>query len=378
MTHRALELEWGTPGPGARIGGKYVVEGPCGRSDLAAVLSALRAGLDYRVAIKVLLPEWAAQPAIRERFLYAARTSARLKGEHVARVLEVGTLEGGAPYLVVEYMDGQDLAQVLANWGPLPVPTAVDWMLQAIEAIGEAHAQGIIHRGLKPPNLFLIRRPDGGECLKVADFGLTAAVDRRLHEWNRSMMLRPDVMQSGGYMAPEQLRDGATTDARADIWAVGVLLHELVAGELPFRGRTAPELCTAVFTQPPTRITSVRPEAPAALEQAILCCLEKDPDARFQSVSDLAEALAPFGTAAAVASCERVARVPRAPSALADAPRVSPLPQEDLTSASWPGDAIDEASARRVRGSPASARIVIGSFLMLAGFGIGVFLFMYA
>jgi serine/threonine protein kinase len=380
MTSRALELEWGTPGPGARIGGKYVVEGPCGRGDLAVVLSALRAGLDCRVAIKVLLPEWAAVPAIVERFLRAGRMATRVKSEHAARVFEVGTIEGGAPYLVTEYLEGQDLAQVLANWGPLPVPTAVDWILQAIEAIGEAHALGIIHRGLKPANLFLTRRADGIGCLKVADFGLTVAIDPRIDEAMR-LMLRPDALQSRGYMAPEQLHDAGNTDARADIWAIGAILHELIAGELPFRGRTVPELCAAVFTQPPARISSARAETPAALERAILCCLEKDPNARFQTVTELAQALAPFGTAAAIASYERVARAEDGASAsmsMLEVPRVSPLPQEDLTSASWPGDASDAAAPRRVLGSPASARIVIGSFLMLAGFGIGVFMFMYA
>jgi eukaryotic-like serine/threonine-protein kinase len=390
MTNRALELSWDIPGRGETIAGKYVVEAPCGRGGLAVVLTAMHLGLDRRVAIKVLLPEWAGDAEVVRRFVREGRTATRIKSEHVVRVFDVGTLDNGAPYLVLEYLEGHNLEDVVTNWGAVAIPTAVDWVLQAAEAIAEAHAHGIVHRDLKPANLFLTRRADGSACIKVIDFGLSKLTDPRLRGVSK-ITLPTDVMGSPHYMAPEQLRASCDADERADLWALGAVLHELITGQPPFSGQTVAEVCATVLTQQTPRISSIRTNVPSGLEHAVLRCLEKDPDARFASVAEMAYAIAPFGTVVAGGSYERIARMagPPAPPALPEPPRAlandvtlpslpSLPPPHDGTQvrASWPTD-DDQRTARR-GGTDASARVVLGSLLMLAGLGAGIFMFMYS
>jgi eukaryotic-like serine/threonine-protein kinase len=393
MTNRAADLSWEIPGRGETIAGKYVIEGPCGRGGLAVVLSAMHLGLDRRVAIKVLLPEWAGDAEVVRRFVREGRTATRIKSEHVVRVFDVGTLESGAPYLVLEFLEGHNLEDIVTNWGPIAVPTAIDWVLQASEAIAEAHAHGIVHRDLKPANLFLTRRADGSACIKVIDFGLSKLTDPRLRGVSK-ITLPTDVMGSPHYMAPEQLRATCDADERTDLWALGAVLHELITGQPPFSGQTVAEICATVLTQPTPRISSIRANAPPGLERAILRCLEKAPEARFANVAEMAYAIAPFGTAVSGRSYERIARMagPPAPAVLPSSPSTlsnhgevtlpslpPPAPEDGAQArASWPGD----PSARRFRrgqtGTDASARVVLGSLLMLAGVGAGVFMFMYS
>ncbi len=392
MTNRALELSWDIPSRGETIAGKYVVEAPCGRGGLAVVLSAMHLGLDRRVAIKVLLPEWAGDAEVVRRFVREGRTATRIKSEHVVRVFDVGTLESGAPYLVLEYLEGHNLEDVVTNWGAVAVPTAVDWVLQAAEAIAEAHAHGIVHRDLKPANLFLTRRADGSACIKVIDFGLSKLTDPRLRGVSK-ITLPTDVMGSPHYMAPEQLRASCDADERADLWAIGAVLHELITGQPPFSGQTVAEVCATVLTQQTPRISSIRANVPPGLERAVMRCLEKDPDARFASVAEMAYAVAPFGTVVSGGSYERIARMagPPAPPALPEPPRalsnevtlpslpsLPPQPTNDgrQSRSSWPSDT--DPRPQRAPGTDASARVVLGSLLMLGGIGAGIFMFMYS
>ncbi len=400
MTNRAADLSWEIPGRGETIAGKYVIEGPCGRGGLAVVLSAMHLGLDRRVAIKVLLPEWAGDAEVVRRFVREGRTATRIKSEHVVRVFDVGTLESGAPYLVLEFLEGHNLEDIVTNWGPIAVPTAIDWVLQASEAIAEAHAHGIVHRDLKPANLFLTRRADGSACIKVIDFGLSKLTDPRLRGVSK-ITLPTDVMGSPHYMAPEQLRATCDADERTDLWALGAVLHELITGQPPFSGQTVAEICASVLTQPTPRISSIRANAPPGLERAILRCLEKDPEARFANVAEMAYAVAPFGTAVSGRSYERIARMagPPAPAVLPSAPLLNspstlahnevtlpslpslppPAPEDGAAPrASWPSDPPGRDARRPVQGTDASARVVLGSLLMLAGVGAGVFMFMYS
>jgi serine/threonine protein kinase len=394
MTNRAVELSWEIPERGETIAGKYVIEGPCGRGGLAVVLSAMHLGLDRRVAIKVLLPEWAGDAEVVRRFVREGRTATRIKSEHVVRVFDVGTLESGAPYLVLEFLEGHNLEDIVTNWGAIAVPTAIDWVLQASEAIAEAHAHGIVHRDLKPANLFLTRRADGSACIKVIDFGLSKLTDPRLRGVSK-ITLPTDVMGSPHYMAPEQLRATCDADERTDLWALGAVLHELITGQPPFSGQTVAEICATVLTQPTPRISSIRANVPPGLERAILRCLEKDPEARFATVAEMAYAIAPFGTAVSGRSYERIARMagppapptlPSSPSTLANEvtlpslPSLPPPAPEDGTQAraSWPDDPSDREFRRHLEGTDASARVVLGSLLMLAGVGAGVFMFMYS
>jgi serine/threonine protein kinase len=375
MNALALELKWMIPRAGETIAGKYVIEGPCGRGGLAVVLSAIHAGLDQRVAIKMLLPEWAHDDDVVERFLREGRAAARIKSEHVVRVLDVGQLDNGAPYLVLEYLDGHTLEEVISTWAQLPWRTAIDWVLQAAEAIGEAHTLGIVHRDLKPANLFLTHRPDGSACIKVIDFGLSKLSEPRMRGPVGTLTGPTQVLGSPHYMAPEQLRSTRDADARADVWALGTVLHELIAGRPPFQGETLPHLYATVLTQPPPPISSLRANVPPPVEQAILRCLEKDPNKRFASVAEMARALAPFGTALARASQDRIERVDAGrPSELSAWLALPLLPEVDPAGDESPSDV---RTAGPVRSSPASLRVVLGSMLMLAGLGGGALMWMY-
>ncbi len=373
MTNRALEPSWTIPSPGETLAGKYVVDGLCGRGGLAVVLSAMHAGLGQRVAVKMLLPEWAGDGDVVQRFVREGRAATRIRSEHVVRVFDVGTLENGAPYLVLEYLEGHDLDDVVAMWGPLPVATAIDWVLQAGEAIAEAHAYGIVHRDLKPANLFLTQRADGSACIKVLDFGLSKVTDPSMCGVSSKLTRPRDVMGSPHYMAPEQLRASCDADARADLWALGAVLHELLTTQPPFHGETMPEICATVLTQPPPRLSSLRENVAPDLERAVLRCLEKDPNARFATVAELARALSPFGTDVARRSCARIERVLETGGRASD---LTPLPAQSTdsknTHASWPSD----AHLRRL--ATASPNMILGSLVVLGGLGAGAFLWMYS
>jgi serine/threonine-protein kinase len=188
--------------------------------------------------------------------------------------------------------------------GPLAVPTAIDWLLQATEAIAEGHSHGIVHRDLKPANLFLSRLPDGTASIKVIDFGLSKVTRAGTRTDAKELTQPNDVMGSPSYMAPEQLRASGHVDPRTDQWALGAVLYELITARSPFGGGSMPETCAAVLLQAPVAIAALQEGVPAAVERAVLRCLEKEQDARYRNVAELAAALAPYGSASARASCE--------------------------------------------------------------------------
>jgi serine/threonine-protein kinase len=374
MAKRAHDLKWTIPRPGETVAGKYVIEGLCGRGGLAAVLSAMHVGLDQRVAIKMLLPEWADEAQVVERFLREGRAATRIRSEHVVRVFDVGTMESEAPYLVLEFLEGHNLDDVVRMWGPLPVPTTIDWMLQAAEAIAEAHSYGIIHRDLKPANLFLTRRADGSACIKVLDFGLSKLTDPNMEGAGAKLTREHDVMGSPHYMAPEQLRATRDADTPADVWALGAVLHELLTGTTPFRGETMPEVCATVLTQPAPPISTLRSNVPPEVEAAVLRCLEKEPAARFANLAELARAIVPFGTAAARESCARIERVLEGGDARTSELSLPPMATEDpACNSDWPADAY--AVPRR---GIASLKPVFGALLLLCGLGAAALMWMYS
>jgi hypothetical protein len=280
--------------------GKYRVEHVLGTGGMAVVIAATHVHLLDRVAIKVLLPELAAAPEVAMRFLREAQAAVRLKGEHVARVIDVGALASGLPYIVMEHLDGHDLAAEIARRGPLPAGEAVDHVLQVCEAMAEAHGLGIVHRDLKPANCFLTRRPGGSPLVKVLDFGISKAPVEADHQLTRTHA----VMGTPAYMSPEQLRASRDVDARSDIWSLGVVLHECLTGRRPFDGDTLSAVCLKVAVDPlPPLPAYVARELAAVVER----CLAKEPAARFATVGELAAALAPFAgdRAAAQAVVER-------------------------------------------------------------------------
>ncbi len=221
---QAQDEDAGLPKPGDLIAGKFRIERMIGRGGMGAVFSAQHEMLGQRVAIKMLLASVASNREVVARFLNEARLAARIEGEHVARVTDVATLDDGRPYMVIEYLEGSDLGQVLEACGPLPVPEAVDYVLQALEALAQAHAQGMVHRDFKPSNLFLARRSDGTTLVKVLDFGIAKAARPLALEENQSLTKSNSMLGSPQYMAPEQLRNAKNVDAQTDIWAVGLTL----------------------------------------------------------------------------------------------------------------------------------------------------------
>jgi serine/threonine protein kinase len=288
------------------LAGKYRIERVLGQGGMGVVVAAHHVQLAQRVALKFLLPEACANGEAVARFLREARAAVQIQSEHVARVSDVGQLENGSPYMVMEFLHGSDLGAVLSTRGPLPIADATDYLLQAMEAVAEAHAIGIVHRDLKPANLFLTSRRDGSALVKVLDFGISKATQG---EGGLSLTSTSAVMGSPLYMSPEQVRSAKDVDARADIWALGVILHELLVGAPPFHADTASALFAAIIADPPVPLRQRRPEAPLALEAVLARCLEKDRARRYSSVAELATALEPFAPPASATSVARISRV---------------------------------------------------------------------
>jgi len=326
---------------GEILAGKYRVEKVLGVGGMGVVVAAYHIDLDERVAIKFLLPEVLDHGEAVARFAREARSAVKIKSEHVAKVTDVGKLENGAPYMVMEFLEGSDLSQWLSQRGALPIEQATEFLLQACEAIAEAHALGIVHRDLKPGNLFVIRRADGLLSVKVLDFGISKSASGPGSGSAGAMTRTSALMGSPLYMSPEQMQSSRDVDARTDIWALGVILYELLAGTQPFIADTMPELVLRVVTGPPAAgLRNRRPDVPEGLERVILRCLEKDRARRFESVGELAAALLPYAPRRSKASVERISGVLR--SAGLSATALAPPPSSDdevkasgHTAASW-------------------------------------------
>ncbi len=237
--------------PGDVLAGRYRVERVIGRGGVAVVLAVTDLASDTPRAVKLLGRAARALPSTVERFFREARAMAHLTSEHAVRIFDVGSFDDGAPYLVMEHLEGADLAVTLRRRGALPAHEAALYVLHACEALAEAHEHGIVHRDLKPNNLFLTRSPDGGPCIKVLDFGFSKQLT--LSERQRDITLANAVLGSPAYMSPEQLLSARAVDGRTDVWALGVVLYQLVTGQLPFSSDDAATLLKAVMTHAPAR-----------------------------------------------------------------------------------------------------------------------------
>ncbi len=289
---------------GEIVAGKFCVERVIATGGVGVVVAARHLQLGETVALKFLLPQADRDATDIARFVREAQSAVKLKNEHVARVLDVGSLEDGSPFMVMEYLDGQDLDNVLRQKGPLPIPDAIGYLMQACEAIAEAHHLGIVHRDLKPSNFFLTTRHDGAPLIKVLDFGIAKA--RAELEQDVSLTKTRTVLGSPVYMSPEQIRSARSVDLRSDIWSLGVTLYELLTDQLPFDGDSITGVAAAVSTDPIAPIRSLRPEIPIGLSLVVEKCLEKKPSDRYQTVADFAEDLVPYGPEAARYSLTRI------------------------------------------------------------------------
>jgi serine/threonine-protein kinase len=252
---------------------------------MGLVVKARHLGLDEEVAIKLLRDDVTIDDETIQRFLREAQAAVRLKSEHVCRITDVGRLENGKPYMIMEYLQGHDIGQMVDQQGGLHPHLAVDLLIQACDAIAEAHSLGIIHRDIKPSNLFVTFRPDGSAILKVLDFGISKSANQDL-----SLTQTQSMLGTPAYMSPEQMRSARKVDNRTDIWSLGSVLYEAVEGHLPFFAESFSEMCVKVAVDNPETMVRMPPE----LQPIVLKCLAKNPDHRYASVAELAVDLAKY------------------------------------------------------------------------------------
>ena len=280
--------------PGDVIAGKYRVERVLGQGGMGYVVAARHLQLDQLVAIKLLA---CGRHALDEgeatgRFVREAKAAGKLRNEHVARVFDVGTLETGEPYMVMEHLEGVDLSKLAKQRGRIPAHEACEYVLQACEALAEAHSFGFVHRDIKLANLFVTTGPAGGPLVKVLDFGIskTNPFGEQDHDITRSS----SMLGSPRFMSPEQMRDPRAVDARSDVWSLGVVLYRLCGGKPPFEADTLGRLLSMVMHEVPEPLGAVAPDLPPGFDAVVMRCLEKDPARRVSSVAELAYALAPY------------------------------------------------------------------------------------
>jgi serine/threonine-protein kinase len=305
-------------GPGDVVAGKYRVERVLGEGGMGYVVAARHLQLGQMVALKFMRAEVCTRE-YRGRFTREARAIVRLKSKHVSRVIDVGELEGGSPYMVMEYLEGTDLSDLLHKRGPFPVQDACEFILQACEAIAEAHGLGIVHRDLKPANLFLTKGQSGEPVVKVLDFGVSKVIELGIEDDTNpggrprqkpadSVVTRAsDLLGSPSYMAPEQIISARDADIRSDIWSLGVILFRLISGKAPFHATSLGELIQAIVHGPIPSLRDAKPDLPQGLEHVVARCLERDRNNRLGDVTELARMLAPYAGPVAAPSLERIA-----------------------------------------------------------------------
>ena len=277
--------------PGAIIAGKYRVERLIGRGGMGCIVAARHLQLDDTVALKFLLAPDDRVQEFHQRFLREARVTAKLRSTHVARTLDFGVTDGGDPFIVMELLEGMTLRELLLRSAPLPVDQAVRYALQTCEGLAEAHRHQVVHRDLKPGNLFLTKDVFGSDQIKILDFGVAKL--RNFAAAQSDLTAEGMLIGSPKYMAVEQLIHASEVDERADVWSLGAILYEMLVGRPPFAGAHSAAICLSIVRgDAPPSARDARPEIPEALDQAVFRCLARDLSRRTPDVAVLARELA--------------------------------------------------------------------------------------
>jgi serine/threonine-protein kinase len=364
--------------PGDVLAGKYRVERVLGQGGMGYVVAARHLQLDQLVAMKFLRRGAIDETEATGRFHREAKAAVKLKNEHIARVFDVGTLDTGEPYMVMEYLEGQDLSQMAKQRGRLGVGESCEYVLQAAEALAEAHSLGIVHRDIKLANLFVTTGAAGGPLVKVLDFGISKT--NPFGEQDHDMTRTASMLGSPRFMSPEQMRDPRGVDARSDIWSLGVVLYRLTGGRPPFEADTLGRLLTMVMHEQEPPLSSLAKDIPPGFEQVVGRCLAKDPAMRFANVAELAYAIAPFAvdpgrarsSADRIAAMLSVARSGEVPQAMGSGGRTSAPPHmvdTGGTAAPWAGTQSTALAPATFAKSPV-VWAALGVLSLLAAVGV--------
>lgn len=279
------------PRIGATLAGKYSITRLIGRGAFGSVYEAMNLELEKRVAVKLIEPQYVKHEEVVARFRVEARAASRVESEHIVQVFDVGNDEKHGLYMVMELLHGEDLADRLDREFKLSPALAVHVAVQAARGLAKAHAAGVVHRDLKPANIFLITREDGALLVKLVDFGISKLLGHDEPTGGRALTRSGTTVGTPNYMSPEQAR-GQAVDGRTDVWALGAVLYEMLAGAVAYpQDMPYEEMIIAIATGPEPRVAEVAPWVPPAVAAVVDRALTRDIDKRIQDCGELARLL---------------------------------------------------------------------------------------
>ena len=302
--------------PGTTVGGRYLIQGLIGEGGMSTVYEAQHVQIGKRVAVKFLSKVHGELPEALKRFQREAKIAGSIGHINICEVFDFGVTDDGVPFIVMECLDGESVAQMLSRDGRLPVPTALGIMVQVLDALEEVHGRGIVHRDLKPGNIIVASVKGHGRIVKILDFGISKMAQTA---FSTSLTKTGTSMGTPTYMSPEQIRESRDIDHRSDLYSCGVILYKMLTGNPPYRAASMAQVIVQIMQSPVPDILAEAPRLPPQLAQIVRKSLDKDPALRFQNAAELRGALASVLNAMGVRSS------PGGPVSLLD--RVGVLPE---------------------------------------------------